>query len=89
VVPLEAVAAVREGVRCVSLAYPQGGEVHQDVAALCSIRTLAHRYLGADIEVFPVLHEFLIETIISTGGVLVPPPGYLAGLRSLRSGCAR
>ncbi|HTI25930.1 MAG TPA: methylaspartate mutase [Kutzneria sp.] len=56
---LEAIAAAREGVRCVSLAYPQGGEVHQDVAALRSIRPLARRYLGDGVEVFPVLHEFM------------------------------
>ncbi|MEV5438816.1 methylaspartate mutase [Streptomyces sp. NPDC052682] len=56
---LEACAAAREGVRCLSLSYPQGGEVHQDVAALRAIRTLAARYLPEDVEVFPVLHEFM------------------------------
>ncbi len=56
---LEAVAATREGVRCVSPAYPQGGETHQDIAALRTIRALSTRYLGADVEVFPVLHEFM------------------------------
>jgi methylaspartate mutase epsilon subunit len=56
---LEARAAAAEGVRCLSIAYPQGGEVHQDVAALRSIRELAARYLPAHVEVFPVLHEFM------------------------------
>ncbi|WBB78039.1 methylaspartate mutase [Micromonospora sp. WMMD882] len=56
---LEARAAVAEGVRCLSVAYPQGGEVHQDVAALRSIRELAARYLPAGVEVYPVLHEFM------------------------------
>ena len=56
---LEAVAAVREGVTCLSLAYPQSGEAHQDVAALRSIRTLARRYLPPDVDVFPVLHQFM------------------------------
>ncbi|MFF3854158.1 methylaspartate mutase [Micromonospora sp. NPDC002575] len=56
---LEARAAVAQGVRCLSIAYPQGGEVHQDVAALRSIRELAARYLPADVEVYPVLHEFM------------------------------
>jgi methylaspartate mutase epsilon subunit len=56
---LEAVAAVRQGVRCVSIAYPQGGEVIQDVAALRCIDRLAARYLPADVEVYAVLHEFM------------------------------
>jgi methylaspartate mutase epsilon subunit len=56
---LEAAAAAREGVRCVSPAYPQSGEMHQDIAALRAIRVLGRRYLGADVEVFPVLHEFM------------------------------
>ncbi|MFE0174012.1 methylaspartate mutase [Streptomyces sp. NPDC059002] len=56
---LEAVAAAREGVRCLSIAYPQGGEAHQDVAALRSIRALARRHLPRSVEVYPVLHEFM------------------------------
>jgi methylaspartate mutase epsilon subunit len=56
---IEAVAAVREGVRCLSIAYPQGGNVVQDVAALRSIRVLAGRYLPVDVTVHPVLHEFM------------------------------
>ncbi|MGC4903852.1 methylaspartate mutase [Micromonospora echinospora] len=56
---LEALAAVRAGVRCVSLAYPQGGELHQDVAALRCLRRLAARYLGPQVEAYPVLHEFM------------------------------
>ncbi|GAB7045436.1 methylaspartate mutase [Catenuloplanes indicus] len=56
---LEARAAAAEGVRCLSIAYPQGGEIHQDVAALRCIRLLAGRYLPAGVEVHPVLHEFM------------------------------
>ncbi|WNI15011.1 methylaspartate mutase [Actinacidiphila sp. ITFR-21] len=56
---LEAVAAAREGVRCVSVAYPQGGHFEQDVAALRAIPALAARYLPADVEVHAVLHEFM------------------------------
>ncbi|MFI6448456.1 methylaspartate mutase [Kitasatospora sp. NPDC050543] len=56
---LEAVAAVREGVRCLSVAYPQAGEMHQDIAALRAVRSLAARYLGPGVEVYPVLHEFM------------------------------
>ncbi|MFR9792563.1 hypothetical protein ACL07V_28525 [Streptomyces sp. MB22_4] len=51
---LEAVPAVRAGVRCVSIAYPQGGHV---VAALRAIPELAARYLGPDVLVPPVLRE--------------------------------
>ncbi|MCC3767415.1 methylaspartate mutase [Streptomyces sp. UNOC14_S4] len=56
---LEAVAAAREGVRCVSMAYPQGGHFEQDVAALRAIPALAARYLPDSVEVHAVLHEFM------------------------------
>jgi methylaspartate mutase epsilon subunit len=56
---LEAVAASRAGVRCLSIAYPQGGEVHQDIAALRAIRVLARRYLPETVEIFPTLHQFM------------------------------
>ncbi|MER7419059.1 methylaspartate mutase [Micromonospora peucetia] len=56
---LEARLAAEEGVGCVSIAYPQSGEAHQDVAALRSIRSLSQRYLGPGVEVYPVLHEFM------------------------------
>jgi methylaspartate mutase epsilon subunit len=78
---LEAVAAAREGVRCVSPAYPQGGEIHQDVAALRSIRPLVRRYVGADVEVFPVLHEFM--------GAFPRTPGYANALILLGGLAAR
>ncbi|MBN0046132.1 methylaspartate mutase [Streptomyces actuosus] len=56
---LEAVAAAREGVRCISVAYPQGGHFEQDVAALRAVPLLAARYLPPDVEVHSVLHEFM------------------------------
>jgi methylaspartate mutase epsilon subunit len=56
---LEARLATDAGVRCLSIAYPQGGEIYQDVAALRAITALAKRYLPADVEVYPVLHEFM------------------------------
>jgi methylaspartate mutase epsilon subunit len=56
---LEAVAAAREGVRCISISYPQGGNLEQDVAALRAVPILAKRYLPAGVEVFAVLHEFM------------------------------
>ncbi|MEV8016076.1 methylaspartate mutase [Streptomyces sp. NPDC086554] len=56
---LEAVLAVGAGVRCVSVAYPQGGHLAQDVAALEAIPALVARYLPAGVDVHPVLHEFM------------------------------
>jgi len=56
---LEAVAAALEGVRCISISYPQGGNLAQDVAALRAIPLLAQRYLPDGVEVFAVLHEFM------------------------------
>ncbi len=56
---LEAVMAAEQGVRCISIAYPQNGEIAQDVAALRAIGPLARRYLPDEVEVFSVLHEFM------------------------------
>jgi len=56
---IEARLAAAEGVRCVSIAYPQGGNAVQDIAALRAIRALAKLYLPPDVDVFPVLHEYM------------------------------
>ncbi|HEY5833869.1 methylaspartate mutase [Streptomyces sp.] len=56
---LEAVAAADAGVRCVSISYPQGGNAVQDVAALRALPVLAAVYLPPEVEVFPVLHQFM------------------------------
>jgi methylaspartate mutase epsilon subunit len=56
---LEAVMAAEQGVRCISIAYPQNGEIIQDVAALRAVGPLARRYLPDDVEVFSVLHQFM------------------------------
>ncbi|MGC5566285.1 methylaspartate mutase [Streptomyces sp. FR-108] len=56
---LEAVLAARAGVRCLSVAYPQGGHLEQDVAALTAVPVLAERYLPPGVAVHPVLHEFM------------------------------
>jgi len=56
---LEAVLAAREGCRCLSLAVPQNGAIVQDVAALKVIRRLARLYLPDEVDVFPVLHQFM------------------------------
>jgi methylaspartate mutase epsilon subunit len=78
IVFLEAILAAREGCRCLSLAYPQSGNIIQDVAALQTIRVLAKRYLGDTANVYPVLHEFMgvfpqdverAQTLIFFGGL--------------------
>ncbi|TFI43677.1 methylaspartate mutase [Rhodococcus sp. 1R11] len=56
---IEALLATAEGVACISVAYPQGGHLEQDVAALQAIPILADRYLPPDVSVFSVLHEFM------------------------------
>jgi len=56
---LEAISAAQQGVRCISISYPQSGHLFQDVAALRAIPRLAARYLPAEVEVFGVLHEFM------------------------------
>lgn len=76
---LEAIAATQAGVVCLSIAYPQGGEVHQDIAALRAIRTLAARYLPPTVAIYPVLHEYMgafprqqsyAEALIMLGGLV-------------------
>jgi methylaspartate mutase epsilon subunit len=78
IVFLEAILAAREGCRCLSLAYPQSGNIVQDVAALQTIRVLSKRYLGDTVNVYPVLHEFMgvfpqdverAQTLIFLGGL--------------------
>ena len=56
---LEAYLAAKEGVRSLSIAYCQGGNVLQDIAALRAITKLAKRYLHEEADVFPVLHQFM------------------------------
>ncbi|MFB9985486.1 hypothetical protein ACFSQQ_39510 [Mesorhizobium kowhaii] len=56
---LEAISAARDGVKCLLIAYPQGGNTLQDVAALRSIETLARRYLPPGQCVYPVLHQYM------------------------------
>ncbi|SCL30785.1 methylaspartate mutase [Micromonospora inyonensis] len=58
---IEAVLAAAEGVRCISIAYPQGGHPWQDLAALRAIPRLAARYLTpySGVRVHTVLHQFM------------------------------
>ena len=56
---IEAILAAQEGVRCISIAYPQGGNLSQDIAALRAIPLLAHKYLPGNVSVHAVFHEFM------------------------------
>jgi methylaspartate mutase epsilon subunit len=86
---LEALLAVANGVRCVSLAYPQGGHAWQDIAALRSMHLLARRYISNDnVVIHPVLHQFMgvfpgdpgrAEALITAGGIV----GALGGARKV------
>jgi len=46
-------------------------------------RALAHLEQVIQLEGPPTIAAVLLETIVGTAGVLIPPPGYLAGVRAL------
>ena len=48
-----------------------------------SERALAHLEQTILLEGAPTIAAIIIETIVGTNGVLVPPPGYLQGVREL------
>lgn len=60
---LEALLAVEQGVRCVSIGYAEQGHRPQDIAALRVIRSLAAEYLSrfgdSDIQINTVFHEYM------------------------------
>ncbi|WP_030720070.1 methylaspartate mutase [Streptomyces griseus] len=56
---LEALAAADEGVTCLTVPYPQGGNAVQDVAALRAIAILGERHLGGRATAYPALHQFM------------------------------
>jgi methylaspartate mutase epsilon subunit len=56
---IEARLATDVGCPVLSLAYPQSGNLIQDVAALKVIRTLATRFLPPQTQVYPTLHQFM------------------------------
>ena len=51
------------------------GNTGSDVVATGDWRRVPNEYARA--------HVHFFETVVGTGGVLVPPPGYLAGVRGL------
>ena len=48
-----------------------------------SERALQHLAQVIELEGPPTIAAILLETIVGTAGVLIPPPGYLAGVRKL------
>ena len=46
-------------------------------------RALQHLEQVIELEGPPTIAAVLLETIVGTAGVLIPPPGYLAGVRAL------
>jgi methylaspartate mutase epsilon subunit len=60
---LEAVLAVQQGVRCVSVGYGEGGHRVQDIAAVRLLRSLTHEILRnmgyAHVQVNTVFHQYM------------------------------
>lgn len=56
---IEAMLAAEAGVRCLSIAYCQTGDLTQDVAALQAMRSLGKRYLPEGTRIYPVFHQFM------------------------------
>lgn len=75
---LEARLAADRGVKVISIALPQGGNMVQDIAALSCIAPLAAEFLPADVTCHRVLHQFMgvfptdrarADGLIFTGGL--------------------
>lgn len=60
---VEGILALRQGVKSITLGYGQGGNLIQDVAALISLRNLAHEYFQreglTDYELTTVFHQWM------------------------------
>lgn len=56
---LEAILAAASGVKCLSLAYGQTGNLVQDIAALRAMQSLARKYLPSDSAIYPIFHQFM------------------------------
>ncbi|SNZ04188.1 Glutamate mutase subunit E [Natronoarchaeum philippinense] len=59
VMVIEGMLAVTQGVRSITLGYGQVGNLVQDVAALHALRSLGEEYLGDDVAVTTVFHEWM------------------------------
>jgi taurine--2-oxoglutarate transaminase len=63
--------------------YTYRSAFYADTAEQESERALAHLEQQIILEGSATIAGIIIETIVGTNGVLVPPPGYLAGVRAL------
>jgi taurine--2-oxoglutarate transaminase len=63
--------------------YPYRSPFHSSSPEEETQRALAHLEQTIVLEGAPTIAALVIETIVGTNGVLVPPPGYLAGVREL------
>ncbi|MDQ0894742.1 taurine--2-oxoglutarate transaminase [Agromyces ramosus] len=63
--------------------YPYRSSFHADSPEQEASRALAHLEQVIILEGAGTIAAIIIETIVGTNGVLVPPPGYLQGVREL------
>jgi taurine--2-oxoglutarate transaminase len=63
--------------------YPYRSAFHSDSPEQETERALAHLEQTIVLEGASTIAAIILETVVGTNGVLVPPPGYLAGLRAL------
>lgn len=63
--------------------YPYRSSFHADSAEQETERALAHLEQVITLEGASTIAAIIIETVVGTNGVLVPPPGYLQGVRAL------
>jgi taurine--2-oxoglutarate transaminase len=63
--------------------YPYRSAFHATDEEQESVRALEHLRATIELEGPSTVAAVLLETVVGTNGILVPPPGYLAGVRSL------
>jgi taurine--2-oxoglutarate transaminase len=63
--------------------YPYRSSFHADSPEQETERALAHLEQVITLEGASTVAAIIIETVVGTNGVLVPPPGYLQGVREL------
>ncbi|WP_350347848.1 aspartate aminotransferase family protein [Agromyces sp. G08B096] len=63
--------------------YPYRSSFHADTPEQETERALAHLEQVITLEGASTIAAVIIETVVGTNGVLVPPPGYLQGVREL------
>jgi len=56
---LEALLATKQGVKCISISFPQTGYIFQDVASFRALKALIKKYLPPDVDYYTVLHEYM------------------------------